>query len=181
MANRMHEYYRKEVVGKLKNEFSYPNDMMIPRVKKIVVNVGMGEAIKNPKMLDDVVDELATITLQRPVVQKAKKSIANFKLRQGMKVGASVTLRGERMWIFLEKLISLALPRIRDFRGVSRKAFDGRGNYTLGLREQLVFPEIDYDKVQKVHGLNVTIVTSARTDEECRVLLRELGMPFREK
>ena len=181
MKLRLYEKYRDEVKAKLSKEFGYKNPMEVPRVHKVVLNVGMGEAIKNPKLLDEVVEELNLISGQRCMVTKAKKSIANFKLREGMKIGASVTLRGPRMWIFLDKLFSLALPRIRDFRGVSNKSFDGRGNYTLGLREQLVFPEIDYDKVTKVHGMNITFVTSAKSDKECRTLLQELGMPFREK
>ncbi len=181
MKLRLYEKYKDEVKAKLSKEFGYKNPMEVPRVHKVVLNVGMGEAIKNPKLLDEVVEELNQIAGQRCVVTKAKKSIANFKLRSGMKIGASVTLRGPRMWIFLDKLFSLALPRIRDFRGVSNKSFDGRGNYTLGLREQLVFPEIDYDKVTKVHGMNITFVTSAKSDKECRTLLQELGMPFREK
>lgn len=181
MKLRLYDRYKEEVKAKLAKEFGYENPMQIPRVHKVVLNVGMGEAIKNPKLLDEVVEELNLISGQRCMVTKAKKSIANFKLREGMKIGASVTLRGSRMWIFLDKLFSLALPRIRDFRGVSNKSFDGRGNYTLGLREQLVFPEIDYDKVTKVHGMNITFVTSAKSDKECRTLLSELGMPFREK
>lgn len=178
---RLQEKYMNEVKPKMQKEFGYTNPMQVPAVHKIVLNVGMGEAIKNPKLLDEVVEELNVISGQRAMVTKAKKSIANFKLREGMKIGASVTLRGNRMWVFLEKFFVLTLPRIRDFRGVGDKSFDGRGNYTLGLREQLVFPEIDYDKVSKVHGMNITFVTSARNDKECKYLLQELGMPFRSK
>jgi large subunit ribosomal protein L5 len=177
----MLQKYNDEIKPALQKEFDYKNVMQIPAMHKIVVNVGLGEAIKNPKMMDEVVEELTVITGQRPVVQKARKSVASFKLRQGMKIGCSVTLRGKMMWAFMDKLITLALPRIRDFRGVSRKAFDGRGNYTLGLKEQLVFPEIDYDKVNKTHGMNITFVTSAQTDDECRSLLKQFGVPFREK
>ncbi len=179
--SRLKERYDKDIKDALVKEFGYKNPMEIPKLHKIVLNVGLGEAIKNSKLLDEVVEELGVITGQRPVIQKARKSISNFKLREGMKIGTSVTLRKEKMWAFMDKLISIALPRIRDFRGISTKAFDGRGNYTLGLREQLVFPEINYDKVNKVHGMNITFVTSARTDQECKVLLREFGMPFSDK
>jgi large subunit ribosomal protein L5 len=174
----MQELYQSEVAPALKNEFSYGNDMQIPRVHKIVLNIGMGEAIQNARAMEAAVKDLATIAGQQPIVRKAKKSIAAFKLREGMSVGCTVTLRGTRMWFFLDKLISVALPRVRDFRGVSEKSFDGRGNYSLGLREQLIFPEIDYDKIDKIRGLEVTIVTTARTDEESRRLLQLLGMPF---
>lgn len=152
--------------------------MEVPKIEKIVVNMGVGDAVQNPKVLDSAVEELAEITGQKPLITKAKKSIAGFKLRDGMPIGAKVTLRGERMYDFLDKLISVSLPRVRDFRGVSKKAFDGRGNYTLGIKEQLIFPEIDYDKVNKVRGMDVVIVTTAKTDEEARELLAELGMPF---
>jgi len=179
--SRLLEKYNNEIIDNLKKEFGYKNPMEIPRIHKIVLNVGIGEAMKNSKLLDEVVENLTIISGQKPVVQKAKKSIASFKLRQGMKIGASVTLRKEKMWDVMDKLIAVALPRIRDFRGVSHKAFDGRGNYTLGLREQLVFPEIDYDKVNKIHGMNITFVTSAKSDQECKVLLREFGMPFSDK
>jgi len=179
--SRLLEKYNNEIIDNLKKEFGYKNPMEIPRIHKIVLNVGIGEAMKNSKLLDEVVENLTIISGQKPVVQKAKKSIASFKLRQGMKIGASVTLRKDKMWAFMDKLIAVALPRIRDFRGISHKAFDGRGNYTLGLREQLVFPEIDYDKVNKIHGMNITFVTSAKSDQECKVLLREFGMPFSDK
>ncbi|MBI4714941.1 MAG: 50S ribosomal protein L5 [Nitrospirae bacterium] len=163
----------------LMQEFSYKNPMEIPRVEKVVINVGMGEAVANAKLLDAAVAELAQITGQRPVVTKAKKSIATFKLREGMAIGCKVTLRGARMYEFLDRLIHVALPRIRDFRGVSGKAFDGRGNYTLGLKEQIIFPEIKYEKVSAVHGMDIVIVTSAGTDAEAKSLLRHMGMPFR--
>jgi large subunit ribosomal protein L5 len=162
------------------DEFAYKNVMQVPRIEKIVVNIGVGEAIDNPKSLDGAVEDLRKITGQQPVVTKAKKSIAAFKLREGRQIGAKVTLRGDRMWALLDRLIHVALPRVRDFRGISAETFDGRGNYTLGLREQLVFPEIQYDKIDKVRGMEITVVTSARTDEEGRRLLRLLGMPFRE-
>jgi len=178
-ACRLLEYYRKEVVPALMKEFGYTNVMQVPRLVKVVVNVGMGEAIQDIKLLDAAVATLAQITGQRPVVTRAKKSIAGFKLRAGMPVGCMVTLRRQRMYDFLDRLFNTALPRIRDFRGVSPKSFDGRGNYTLGIREQLIFPEVDYDQVGKIHGMDVVIVTSARTDDEGRALLRALGMPFR--
>ena len=179
MPARMREKYRTEVVEALKREFLYSNSMQVPTVHKVVINVGLGEAIQNPKALDAATRDLSIITGQKPVVTKAKKSVAAFKIRTGNSIGAMVTLRGERMWEFLDRLISLALPRIRDFQGVSSKAFDGRGNYSLGLREQLVFPEIDYDAIDKLRGLEVSIVTTARTDDEGRRLLQLLGMPFR--
>ena len=179
MASRMKEKYLKEVVPGLQKEFNYKNPMQIPRVHKVVVNIGMGEAIQNAKAMDAAVADLASITGQRPVITRAKRSVAAFKLREGMQIGCMVTLRGDRMYYFLDKLMNVALPRIRDFQGVSSEAFDGRGNYTLGLREQLVFPEIDYDKIDKVRGMEVSIVTTARTDEEGRRLLRLMGMPFR--
>ena len=177
---RMKTAYAKTVVPLLMKEFSYSNVMQVPRVEKVTINMGLGEAVANPKVLDSAVEELRTITGQAPVVTKSKKAIANFKLRQGLKIGAMVTLRRERMWEFLDRLFSLALPRVRDFKGVSTKAFDGRGNYSLGVKEQIIFPEINYDKVDKIKGMNVTIVTTAKTDEEGRALLKHLGMPFRQ-
>ena len=179
MAARLRERYVKEVAPALTKEFGYQNPMSIPRVQKVVVNMGLGEAIQNAKILDIAVNDLATVTGQKPVVTKAKKSIAAFKLREGMSIGAMVTLRGDRMYEFLDRFMNIALPRVRDFRGVSPKAFDGRGNYTIGLRDQLIFPEIDFGKVDKARGMNVCIVTTAKTDEEARALLRHLGMPFR--
>jgi large subunit ribosomal protein L5 len=172
--------YSDQAVATLMSEFGYDNVMQVPRIEKIVLNVGVGEAIDNPKSLDGAVTDLRAITGQQPVVNKAKKSIANFKLREGRPIGTKVTLRGERMWALLDRLINVALPRIRDFRGVSPDTFDGRGNYTVGLREQLAFPEIQYDKIDKVRGMEITIVTTAKTDEEGRRLLKLLGMPFRE-
>jgi large subunit ribosomal protein L5 len=180
MAARLREKYKQEVVPALTKEFGYRNPMSVPKLEKIVVNMGLGEAIQNAKVLDSAVHELATITGQRPVITKAKKSIAAFKLREGMSIGAMVTLRGERMYEFLDRFISITLPRVRDFRGVSSKSFDGRGNYTVGLRDQLIFPEIDFGKVDKARGMNVCIVTTAKSDEEARALLRHLGMPFRQ-
>jgi large subunit ribosomal protein L5 len=179
MRPRLLERYRKDIVPRLSREFSYGNLHQVPRLTKIVVNVGLGEATQNPKLLDNAIVELAAITGQRPAVRRARKSIANFKLRQGQRIGAMVTLRGDRMWEFLDRLISTALPRVRDFRGVPTAAFDGRGNYTLGLKDQIIFPEIDYAKVDKLRGMNVTFVTTARTDEESKALLAYLGMPFR--
>ena len=179
MAARLRERYEKEVAPALKKQFGYESPMQVPKLLKVVVNVGLGEAIQNPKLLDAAVKEMADITGPKPVVRKAKKSIAAFKLREGMSIGCSVTLRQDRMWEFLDRLINVALPRIRDFKGVSGKAFDGRGNYTLGLKEQFIFPEIDYDKVEMVHGMDIAIVTSAKTDEEGKALLRLFGMPFR--
>ena len=179
MASRLKERYQQEVVSALQKEFNYANPMQVPTVHKVIVNIGMGEAIQNAKAMDAAVSDLATITGQRPVITRAKRSVAAFKLREGMQISCMVTLRGERMFYFLDKLMNVALPRLRDFQGVSAEAFDGRGNYTLGLREQLVFPEIDYDKVDKVRGMEVSIVTTARTDEEGRRLLRLLGMPFK--
>ena len=179
MASRLKEKYQKEVVPNLQKEFSYKNPMQVPTVHKVVVNIGMGEAIQNAKAMDAAVSDLAAITGQRPVITRAKRSVAAFKLREGMQIGCMVTLRGDRMYQFLDKLMNVALPRLRDFQGVSPEAFDGRGNYTLGLREQLVFPEIDYDKVDKVRGMEVSIVTTARTDEEGRRLLKLMGMPFK--
>ena len=177
--NRLRERYEKEVVPALKKEFGYTNVMAVPKIEKVVVNMGLGEATSNAKIIEVGSAELASITGQKPVVRRATKSIAQFKLRQGMPIGAMVTLRGERMWEFLDRLISIALPRVRDFRGVSPKGFDGRGNFTLGLRDQLLFPEIDYMKVDKARGMNVSVVTSAKTDEEARKLLQLMGVPFR--
>ncbi len=179
MASRLKEKYQKEVVPALQKEFNYSNPMQVPTIHKVVVNIGMGEAIQNAKAMDAAVSDLATITGQRPVITRAKRSVAAFKLREGMQIGCMVTLRGDRMYYFLDKLMNVALPRLRDFQGVSPEAFDGRGNYTLGLREQLVFPEIDYDKVDKVRGMEVSIVTTARTDEEGQRLLKLMGMPFK--
>jgi large subunit ribosomal protein L5 len=179
MASRMKEKYLKEVVPGLQKEFHYKNPMQVPRIHKVVINIGMGEAIQNAKAMDAAVADLASITGQRPVITRAKRSVAAFKLREGMQIGCMVTLRGERMYYFLDKLMNVALPRIRDFQGVSSEAFDGRGNYTLGLREQLVFPEIDYDKIDKVRGMEISIVTTAHTDEEGRQLLKLMGMPFK--
>ncbi len=172
------ERYRNEVVPQLRERFGYRNIMQVPRITKIVVNVGLGEALQNPKALDNAARDIATITGQKPIITRARKSIATFKLRAGNPIGVKVTLRGDRMWSFLDRLFNVALPRQRDFRGVSPDAFDGRGNYTLGLREQLVWPEINYDLVDKVRGMEITIVTTAKTDEEARELLRLLGMPF---
>ena len=177
--SRLRDRYEKEVAPALKKEFGYKNVMAIPKLQKIVVNMGLGEATQNAKIVDTGADEVARITGQKAVTTRAKKSIAQFKVRKGMPIGAMVTLRGERMWEFLDRLISIALPRVRDFRGVSPKGFDGRGNFTLGLRDQLLFPEIDYMKVDKARGMNVSVVTSARTDEEARKLLQLMGMPFR--
>ncbi|GLI84468.1 MULTISPECIES: 50S ribosomal protein L5 [Rossellomorea] len=176
--NRLKEKFQKEISPALVSKFNYKSVMEVPKVEKIVVNMGVGDAVQNSKSLDVAVDELMQITGQKPVVTKAKKSIAGFRLREGMPIGAKVTLRGERMYQFLDKLISVSLPRVRDFRGVSKKAFDGRGNYTLGVKEQLIFPEIDYDKVSKVRGMDIVIVTTANTDEEARELLTQIGMPF---
>jgi large subunit ribosomal protein L5 len=177
--SRLKDKYLNEVVPALKKEFGYTNVMAIPRIRKVVVNMGLGEATANAKIMEVATDELGRITGQKSVVRRAKKSIAQFKLREGMPVGAMVTLRGERMYEFLDRLVSVALPRVRDFKGISPKGFDGRGNYTLGLRDQLIFPEIDYMKVDKARGMNVSVVTTARTDEEARKLLQFLGLPFR--
>lgn len=179
--NIMHERYNNEIVPALRKSFDYKNIMQVPRIEKIVVNIGMGEALDNPKALEAAVSDLTIVTGQKPVTNKARKSIANFKLREGRLIGTKVTLRGERMWAFLDRLINTALPRVRDFRGVSANAFDGRGNYTLGLRDQLIFPEIEYDKIDKLRGMEVTIVTTAKTDDQARALLQMLGMPFRKK
>ena len=176
---RLKRKYEQEVVPYLQKEFGYKSPMQVPRLTKVVVNMGLGDAVQNPKIVDAALEELSAIVGQRPVVTRAKKSIAGFKLRQGMPIGVAVTLRRDRMWDFVDRLISFALPRVRDFKGVSPKAFDGRGNYTLGVREQIIFPEIDYDKVDRIKGMNVTFVTTAETDEEGRALLRALGMPFR--
>jgi len=176
---RMKNKYQTEVVDALTREFLYANPMQVPTVNKIVLNIGLGEAVANVKVLDAATRDLSIIAGQKPIITKAKKSVASFKLREGMPIGAMVTLRGERMWEFLDRLISVALPRIRDFQGISGKSFDGRGNYTLGLRDQLVFPEIDYDQIDRLRGLEVSIVTTARTDEEGRRLLQLMGMPFR--
>ena len=178
--NRLKEKYQNEAIASLKKEFGYTNAMAIPKITKVVVNMGLGEATGNAKIVDTGAEELAKVTGQKPVIRRARKSIAQFKLREGQPVGTSVTLRGERMWEFLDRLVSIALPRVRDFKGVSPKGFDGRGNYTLGLRDQLLFPEIDYMKVDKARGMNVSVVTTAKTDEEARKLLQFIGMPFRQ-
>jgi large subunit ribosomal protein L5 len=181
MAHYLQDYYNQEIVPALMRSLSIKNVMEVPRIKKIVVNIGVGEALDNAKALDAAVADLIQITGQKPIITRARKSIAAFKLREGRSIGVKVTLRGERMWSFLDRLLNIALPRVRDFRGVSSNAFDGRGNYTMGLREQLVFPEIDYDKIDKLRGLEVSIVTTARNDEEGRQLLELLGMPFRKE
>ena len=175
---RLKEKFNNEISSELVKKFNYSSVMEVPKIEKIVVNMGIGDAVQNSKVLDSAVEELQSITCQKPVVTKAKKSIATFRLREGMPIGAKVTLRGERMYEFFDKLISVSLPRVRDFRGISKKAFDGRGNYTLGVKEQLIFPEIDYDKVSKVRGMDIVIVTTANTDEEARELLTQFGMPF---
>ncbi len=175
---RLVDKFKQEVAPALHKQFGYSSTMAIPHVTKVVINMGMGEAIADAKLMDQAVDELSTIAAQRPSITRARKSISNFKLREGMAIGCRVTLRGKRMYEFLERLVNLALPRVRDFRGISPKAFDGRGNYTLGIRDELIFPEIDYNKVQKVKGMNVSIVTTARTDEEAKALLEGLGLPF---
>jgi large subunit ribosomal protein L5 len=179
--NRMQDLYNKEVVPALRKTFDFKNVMQVPRVEKVVVNIGVGEALDNPKALEAAVSDLTIITGQKPVMSKARKSIANFKLREGRLIGTKVTLRGDRMWAFLDRLMNTALPRVRDFRGVSANAFDGRGNYTLGLHDQLIFPEIEYDKIDKLRGMEVTIVTTAKNDDQARMLLRLLGMPFNKK
>jgi large subunit ribosomal protein L5 len=179
--NKMQEKYNQEVVPALRKAFDLKNIMQVPRIEKVVVNIGMGEAMDNPKALEAAVSDLTTITGQKPITTKARKSIANFKLREGRLIGTKVTLRGDRMWAFLDRLMNTALPRVRDFRGVSGNAFDGRGNYTLGLRDQLIFPEIEYDKIDKLRGMEVTIVTTARNDDQARVMLQLLGMPFIKK
>lgn len=180
MAARFKEKYDQEVAPALQQKFSYTNVMQIPQLKKVVINMGLGEAIANAKAIDAAVGDLMKITGQRPIVTRAKKSIAAFKLRAGMPIGVKVTLRGDRMYEFVDRLFSVALPRVRDFRGISAKSFDGRGNYTLGIKEQLIFPEIEYDKIDKLRGMDVVLVTSAQSDEEARELLRLLGMPFRD-
>ena len=176
--NRLKEKYTNEIVPALMSKFNYKSVMQAPKIDKIVINMGVGDAVANAKALDNAVEELSAVTGQKPVVTRAKKSIAGFRLREGMPIGAKVTLRGERMYEFLDKLVTVSLPRVRDFRGVSKKSFDGRGNYTLGVKEQLIFPEIDYDKVSKVRGMDIVIVTTANTDEEARELLTQIGMPF---
>src|SRR5512136_657549 len=180
MAARLKERFEKEIRAALMKELGLANPMQAPRIEKVVVNMGLGEAINNGKILDASVEQMTAMTGQKPVVTRARKSIANFKLRQGQSIGAMVTLRGDRAYEFLDRLINVALPRVRDFKGVSPKAFDGKGNYTLGVKEQIIFPEINYNKVEKIKGLNITVVTTARNDEEGRVLLRHLGMPFRQ-
>jgi large subunit ribosomal protein L5 len=181
MSNILKERYLNEVVPALEKSLNFSNTMQVPRVTKVVVNIGLGEALDNAKAIDAATSDLTQIAGQKPVVTKARKSIANFKLREGRAIGVLVTLRGDRMWAFLDRLMNIALPRVRDFRGISPDAFDGRGNYTLGLREQLVFPEIEYDKIDKIRGMEISIVTTARTDEEGRQLLQMLGMPFRKE
>src|SRR5580698_1360552 len=178
MAARLKELYQKTIVQSLTKEFGYTNAMAVPKIEKICVNIGMGEATQNAKLMDGAVNELGQIAGQRPVINKARKSIAAFKLREGMPIGCSVTLRGDRMYEFLDRLVNVALPRVRDFRGVSSKSFDGRGNYTLGMKDQLIFPEIDYNKVEKTKGMNICITTTARTDAEGQALLKHMGMPF---
>ena len=179
--NRMEERYLQEVVPALQNAFNYSNVMEVPKIQKVVVNIGLGEAMGNSKALDAAITDMTTITGQKPIQTKARKSIANFKLREGVIIGVKVTLRGDRMWAFLDRLLNVALPRVRDFRGVSADAFDGRGNYTLGLKDQLIFPEIEYDKIDKLRGMEITIVTTAKNDEHSRGMLRFLGMPFRKE
>ncbi|MBW2268288.1 MAG: 50S ribosomal protein L5 [Deltaproteobacteria bacterium] len=180
MQPRVLERYRSEVRSKLSEEFGYANIHQVPTLTKIVVNVGLGEAAQNPKLLERATEELASVTGQRPAIRRARKSVANFKLRQGQQIGCMVTLRGVRMWEFFDRLVSVSLPRVRDFKGVSPKAFDGRGNYSLGVREQIIFPEVDYDKVERVTGMNITMVTTANTDAEGKALLSHLGVPFRQ-
>ncbi len=180
MSARLRAHYTKQVVPALTKEFGYKNVMAVPKIQKVAVNIGLGEATQNPKLMDGAVNELGAIAGQKPIVTKAKKSIAAFKLREGMSIGAMVTLRGDRMYEFLDRLMNVALPRVRDFRGVSTKSFDGRGNYTLGVRDQLIFPEIDYNKVEKIKGMNISITTTAKTDAEGLALLRQMGMPFRQ-
>ena len=178
MANRLKERYESEIRPSLQEKFAYKNVMEIPKLEKVVINMGLGEAVQNPKALDAAVSDLATISGQKPIITRAKKSIASFKIREGMAIGCKVTLRGNMMYDFVDKLISVSLPRVRDFKGVSDKAFDGRGNYTLGLKEQLIFPEIDYEKIDRLRGLEVCFVTSAKTDAECKELLTQMGMPY---
>ena len=181
MTVGLKDTYQQELVPALMESLNLDNIMQVPRIKKVVVNIGLGEALDNPKALEAAVQDLSTVTGQKPVITKARKSIANFKLREGRAIGTMVTLRGEKMWAFLDRLMNVALPRVRDFRGVSPNAFDGRGNYTLGVREQLIFPEIEYDKIDKVRGMEITIVTTARTDEQARKMLELIGMPFRKE
>ena len=181
MSHVLKERYAEEIIPALAKSLNMDNIMQVPRIEKVVVNIGVGEALDNAKALDAAVSDMTQITGQKPIVTRARKSIANFKLREGRQIGVKVTLRGERMWAFMDRLMNIALPRVRDFRGISPNSFDGRGNYTLGLREQLVFPEIDYDKIDKIRGMEVSIVTSARTDEEGRQLLQLLGMPFKKE
>jgi large subunit ribosomal protein L5 len=176
---RLQDFYKSDVVPKLKEKFAYKNPMQVPKIEKVILNMGLGEALENVKIIDSAAQEIGIITGQKPVVTKARKSISNFKLREGVPIGVKVTLRRDRMFFFLDKLMGIALPRVRDFKGVSPKGFDGRGNYTLGVKEQIIFPEINYDKIDKIKGMNITIVTTARTDEEGLELLRLLGMPFR--
>jgi large subunit ribosomal protein L5 len=177
--NRLQEKYKADIVPALMEKFSYTSIMQAPKISKIVVNIGAGDAVQNPKVLDDAVNELAQITGQKPLITRAKKSIATFKLREGMPIGCKVTLRGEKMFDFFDKLVTIALPRVRDFRGVNPKGFDGRGNYTLGVKEQLIFPEIDYDRISKIRGMDIVIVTTANTDQEAFELLKQFGMPFK--
>jgi large subunit ribosomal protein L5 len=179
MRPRLLERYRTVIVPRLSTEFGYKNVHQVPRLEKIVVNIGLGEATQNPKLLEKATEELALITGQKPAIRKARKSIANFKLREGQSIGCTVTLRGDRMWEFFDRLVNISLPRVRDFKGVSPRAFDGRGNYSLGIREQIIFPEIEYDKVERITGMNVTVVTTARNDAEAKALLSHLGVPFR--
>lgn len=180
MATRLYQLYKDEIMGRMTKEFEYQNIMQVPKITKTVLNIGLGEAIQNVKLIDGAVEELTAIAGQKAIVTRARRSIAAFKVREGMPIGVAVTLRRERMYHFLDKLINIVLPRVRDFRGVSPKAFDGRGNYTLGLKEQIIFPEIEYDKIDKIKGMNITVVTTANTDEEARFMLREMGMPFRQ-
>jgi large subunit ribosomal protein L5 len=179
--NKMKAFYQDEAVAALQKEFSFSSVMQVPRIEKIVVNIGLGEAKDNPKVLEAAAGDLATITGQRPVMTKSRKSVANFKLREGVTIGTKVTLRGEKMWAFFDRLVNVALPRVRDFRGISANSFDGRGNYTLGLKDQLIWPEIDYDKIDKLRGMEITIVTTAQNDEQARSLLSMLGMPFKKE
>ncbi len=179
--NKMKSFYQEEAVPTLKKDFGFTSVMQVPRIEKVVVNIGLGEAKDNPKVLESAAGDLATITGQRPVMTKARKSVANFKLREGVTIGTKVTLRGEKMWAFLDRLINVALPRVRDFRGISAYSFDGRGNYTLGLKDQLIWPEIDYDKIDKLRGMEITIVTTAQNDDQARSLLTLLGMPFKKE
>ncbi len=178
MATRLREHYEKEVVEALRSRFGYSNLMQVPRVEKVVLNMGVGGAVQNPKSIESAVEDLSVIAGQRPTIRRAKRSVSNFKLREGMPVGCAVTLRRERMWEFMDRFFSFAIPRIRDFRGLTTRSFDGRGNYTMGVREQIIFPEIDYDRIDEVRGLDITIVTTAETDEEALELLQGLGMPF---